>query len=189
MGPFLVGDAGRDVCVCDMNAGLCPQPRLWLSGWDLKSAQNVVGFQREFLALIVARLLGWINCRGVGRLFRGMKTFISLAKYEMNWWSNFGSLSQWKWHMCSFLKMYFSAWTCNAAEFSGRSNVNKCTFHVPPVTAEQGSCVSHTCAQAAVCHILHVSLGEEYQCGGLASDSDLLSSLSHCFCEFYVLAF
>lgn len=59
VGPFLAGNADREcVCVCDMNAGLCPQPRLRLSGWDLKCAKNVVGFQRKFLALIVAKLLG-----------------------------------------------------------------------------------------------------------------------------------
>lgn len=90
----------------------------------------------------------------------------------MNWWTNFGSLSQWKSHMCSFLKMCFSAWTCNAAEFSGRSNVNKCTFHVPTVAPEQGSCAEpHVCSGCCMPHLPMRAggLGQEYQCGGLAS--------------------
>lgn len=80
----------------------------------------------------------------------------------MNRWSNFGAMSQWKCHMCLFLKMFFSAWTCNAAEFSGKSNVNKCTFPVLPVAPEQSraSVQSHTQAQAVLCHIHPCEYGD-----------------------------
>lgn len=46
MGPFWLEMLTGNVCVCDMNAGLCPQPRLRLGGWDLKCAKNVVDFQK-----------------------------------------------------------------------------------------------------------------------------------------------
>lgn len=52
-----------NVCVCDVSAELCPQPRLWLSGWDLKCAESVV---KGVFSSGSSQALGLINYRGVG---------------------------------------------------------------------------------------------------------------------------